>query len=70
MARAHFRTERMFYQSDLTGKAGWYFQAREGRIFGPYDSRHVADHALQIFVADCITTKDNGGRKANTAMSA
>ena len=41
-----FRTERFFH---ILGE-GWFFEAREG-MFGPYETRLIADKALSRLIA-------------------
>lgn len=65
MYRSVFRPQRIFYRSEVRDRAtgaGWYFQAREGREFGPFDTRPRAEDALLAFVRDCIKRGDTGGR--------
>ncbi len=67
MALAHYRSDRMFFQTVVGQTGGWYFQAREGKLYGPYDTRLRADLALREFVADCIRRRDSGGRDQRLA---
>ncbi len=57
-----FDLDRTFSQRNMkTGEMGWYFNAREG-IFGPYDTKKMAQEELRIFVERRKLAGDDGGR--------
>lgn len=50
-----FKTERIFFAKDKTsGKAVWYFQAREGKQ-GPFYSEFQARQKLNEFINNCVS---------------
>lgn len=52
MTKAHFHTDRLFYQTNEDGAlAGWYFETREGTPRGPFTSREEARMALDAYLA-------------------
>jgi len=44
----YFRSDRIFYQTDLSGRgAGWYISMRGGNDYGPFPDKHVANTILE-----------------------
>jgi hypothetical protein len=63
MIPVNFRAGRTYYQSSRRGTGdGWYFQARQARTIGPFQSREDMLSALQSFVKACVAAGDCGGR--------
>ena len=63
MNPVNFRAGRTFYQSSRGGTGdGWYFQARQARTIGPFQSRDEMLSALRSFVNACVAAGDSGGR--------
>lgn len=57
-----FEIDRTFSQRCAdTGLMKWYFNAREG-IFGPYDTKQMAQEGLSIFIERRRLAEDDGGR--------
>jgi hypothetical protein len=67
-----FELDRTYSQRNMrTGLMEWYFNAREG-IFGPYDTKKMAEEELRIFVERRKLSGDDGGRseaKKNDKLS-
>lgn len=57
-----FEIDRTFCQRNVrTGLMDWFFNAREG-IFGPYESKQMAQKELKVFVDRRKASGDDGGR--------
>lgn len=57
-----FELDRTFSQRNMqTGLMQWYFNAREG-LFGPYETKKMAQDELRIFVERRKLSGDDGGR--------
>jgi len=64
-----FTADRIFsHRNPSTGKLEWLFSAREGEI-GPYEYRETAENRLKEFIARCIVSGDDGGRKRKAPSS-
>ncbi len=64
-----FKPDRIFStHNQKTGKAEWYFQAREGNV-GPYETRKQAEFMLQKFIETCVELGYSGGRKQESRNS-
>ena len=71
MNKSLFRASRFFFQSTQTGQnTGWYYDARENIVHGPFRSRTEAELHLQDFVHQCQTKGKDGGRKQSTPIAA
>jgi hypothetical protein len=58
-----FSSERVFSsRNNDSMEIEWFFSAREG-IYGPYESKEIAEKGLCLFIADRITSNHDGGRK-------
>jgi len=61
--RAQFRSERIFYHASLeTGTAGWCFEVRGGRVYGPFQTRDVAERILNGLIETFKRAGNTGGR--------
>ncbi|TPW10004.1 MAG: hypothetical protein FD130_2340 [Halothiobacillaceae bacterium] len=68
MESSYFRTSRFFHQATHDGdKSGWFFNAREGRVFGPYRSKVEAQKELEAYIQRCVNDQDMGGRIPSAA---
>lgn len=61
--KAVFRSDRVFYHAALDGgNAGWCFNVRGGKVYGPFPSRRVAEHILTGLIEAFKRAGDTGGR--------
>lgn len=59
-----FEIDRSFCQRNTrTGLMEWFFNTREG-VFGPYDTKQMAQKELKVFVDRRKASGDDGGRSA------
>lgn len=62
--RARFRSDRIFYHSSLeTGTAGWCFEVRGGRVYGPFQTKELAERILNGLIEAFKRTGNTGGRE-------
>lgn len=61
--QACFRSKRVFYHAALaSGDAGWCFAVRGGQVYGPFESRGIAERILAGLIEKFKRTGDTGGR--------
>jgi hypothetical protein len=61
--RATFHSDRIFYHSSLeTGTAGWCFEVRGGRVYGPFQTKEIAERILNGLIEVFKRTGNTGGR--------
>ncbi len=61
--RAVFRSDRVFYHAAVDGgNAGWCFNVRGGRVYGPFPTRRIAEHILTGLIEAFKRAGDTGGR--------
>jgi hypothetical protein len=67
---ARFRSQRIFYHAFLhDGSAGWCFETRGGRVYGPFPSKDVAERILAGLVETFKRAGDSGGRSSTKESS-
>lgn len=68
--KARFRSDRIFYHSSLeTGAAGWCFEVRGGRVYGPFQTKELAERILNGLIEAFKRTGNTGGRGELPATS-
>ena len=65
--RAQFRSQRIFFHASLeTGTSGWCFEVRGGRVYGPFQTREVAERILNGLIAAFKSAGNTGGRDSRS----